>query len=186
MNLNELKEKIQSGNITVKEKQQIPTPEDYKMSLMLKEYLNTPLVFEEIPPHLMHTEKDPYRKFRRKTSPYRINKARFKALKIAKREDSPIQSMYAARNKKDIEEFCKFQALPLEVREKVYGYSTNKEYINHHNVTQAQITYWLNDDEVLNQIRSQRIKYFDRKTSEILYSFYKQTVKHADAKRVQL
>ena len=94
--------------------------------------------------------------------------------------------MYATKNKIDIDEYVKFIALPQEVRAEVYGYHTVTDYIKHHNVTQKQISYWNNDDEVLRQIRTQRIKYFDQKTSEILYAFYKKTVQNADANRVQL
>lgn len=186
MTLDELKEKLSSGNITLKEKENIPTPEDYKMGLMLKEYLNTPLFFEEIPPHLMFTEKDPYATFRRVPHPYRVNRAKFKVLKIAKREDSPIESMYAKLNKEDQEEFIKFAALPKKVRNEVYGYDTNKAYIDNHNVSQRQISFWLNDDEVIRKIRNQRIKFFDQKTSEILYAFYEKTIQHADANRVNI
>ena len=93
MTTEELKNNLKRGSLTLKEKKLIPTPEDYKMGLMLKEYLNTPLAFEEIPEHLMFTAKDPYIKFRRTTAPLRVKKDRFRSLKIAKREDSPVPSI---------------------------------------------------------------------------------------------
>jgi len=186
MTIDELKNKLDSGNITLKEKKLIPTPEDYKMGRMLKEYLNTQLYFEEIPEHLMFTEKDPYRQFRRDSSPLRINKSRFKVLKIAKREDSPIKSMYAERNKEDIEEYTSFCALPNEMRDKVYGYHDKKAYALAHDIEKRKLFYWENDDEVIRMIKNKRIKFFDQKTSEILYAFYKKTIQHADANRVNL
>ncbi|MBP8688982.1 hypothetical protein KBH77_01370 [Patescibacteria group bacterium] len=53
MKLEELKRLAESGELTLKQKKQVPTPEDYKMALMLKEYLNTPILFEDVPEHLM-------------------------------------------------------------------------------------------------------------------------------------
>lgn len=186
MTIEELKYKLDSGNLTLKEKVLVPTPEDYKMGLMLKEYFNTPLFFEEIPEHLMFTEKDPYRNFRRKASPLRVNKSRFRTLKIAKREDSPIPSVYSERNKEDIEEYTSFLALPNEMRIEVYGYKEKEKYAKEHDIQVRKLKYWDNDDEVLALVKKKRIKLFDQKTSEILYAFYKKTIQHADANRVQL
>ena len=186
MKLEELKRLAESGELTLKQKQQIPTPEDYKMALMLKEYLNTPILFEDVPEHLMWTEKDPYAKFRRTTCPYRVNKSKFKALKIAKRPDSPIQSMYAARNGKAVDAYIKFAALPNEVRDKVYGYHTMIDYAKDNGISRKVLEYWGKDEVVLNRIRAERIRFFDRKTSEVIYAFYKKTIRNADAHRVNL